>query len=399
MKILFVHEVSYRSKVIFEMHEIPELLAERGHESFFVDFPEDEKIPPFHFKTRMENIRGRVHPNTRLTLFSLPRFFPHPLDRIWTAIWGGISIRAILAKTKPDVVFLYGVPTNGWQTLLLARGLKIPVVYRAIDMSHKIRVSLFAKPIKIAEKFVIKNSDLVLTNNDAMKKYVNSYFSPAKHPQVETLLAGVQGVNETLLWSDTNLEKTIPEVVFMGTLFHFAGLSWFIREMHVLKTQGISFNLLVIGDGEARRDLENLTKELGLSDDVRFLGMVPFEGLYEAMKQSDVAIIPFDETELTHVAMPAKVPQYLVAGLPTVATRLRGLQSLLPDGVGVIYRAPGEDFMNGLIGLIGNSASRAELVRTGQSHLQEFADWNMIIDHLEDKLTELVLSRGPAGPS
>ena len=32
MKILFIHEVNYRAKVVFEMHEFPELLSLAGHE-------------------------------------------------------------------------------------------------------------------------------------------------------------------------------------------------------------------------------------------------------------------------------------------------------------------------------------------------------------------------------
>ena len=44
MKLLFIHEVSYRKKVIFEMHEIPELLAVRGHDITFLEFDEGGKF-------------------------------------------------------------------------------------------------------------------------------------------------------------------------------------------------------------------------------------------------------------------------------------------------------------------------------------------------------------------
>ena len=40
MRILFVHEVNYRKKVIFEMHDFPELLSLAGHDVVFVDFAE-----------------------------------------------------------------------------------------------------------------------------------------------------------------------------------------------------------------------------------------------------------------------------------------------------------------------------------------------------------------------
>ena len=42
MKILFVHEVNWRKKPIYEIHDYPELLSLRGHEISFIDFPEGE---------------------------------------------------------------------------------------------------------------------------------------------------------------------------------------------------------------------------------------------------------------------------------------------------------------------------------------------------------------------
>ena len=43
MKILFVHEVNWRTKVVYEVHDYPELLSLAGHEVVFIDFPERNK--------------------------------------------------------------------------------------------------------------------------------------------------------------------------------------------------------------------------------------------------------------------------------------------------------------------------------------------------------------------
>ncbi|NDC99922.1 glycosyltransferase, partial [bacterium] len=40
MRFLFVHEVNWREKVTYEIHDIPELLSIAGHEVTFIDFPE-----------------------------------------------------------------------------------------------------------------------------------------------------------------------------------------------------------------------------------------------------------------------------------------------------------------------------------------------------------------------
>ena len=60
MKILVVHEVSYLRKVVYEIHEFPELLALRGHEVTFVDFDEDATRES-RSKQRIRKIVGRIH--------------------------------------------------------------------------------------------------------------------------------------------------------------------------------------------------------------------------------------------------------------------------------------------------------------------------------------------------
>ena len=41
--LLFIHEVDYLQKPIFEMHEFPEGLAERGWSVHFIDFVEQRQ--------------------------------------------------------------------------------------------------------------------------------------------------------------------------------------------------------------------------------------------------------------------------------------------------------------------------------------------------------------------
>jgi hypothetical protein len=82
MKILFVHEVDYQEKVIFEMHEIPEMLANRGHDVSFVDFPEHERLWPPRLRMKREKIEGRVVSNSEIKLIRLARVFPFPIDRL-----------------------------------------------------------------------------------------------------------------------------------------------------------------------------------------------------------------------------------------------------------------------------------------------------------------------------
>jgi len=57
VRLLFVHEVNWRAKVVYEIHDYPELLSFAGHEAVFIDFPEGETCSGF---TRFPDLRART---------------------------------------------------------------------------------------------------------------------------------------------------------------------------------------------------------------------------------------------------------------------------------------------------------------------------------------------------
>lgn len=82
--------------------------------------------------------------------------------------------------------------------------------------------------------------------------------------------------------------------------------------------------LLICGMGEQEAYLKNLTKELGAEEKIRFLGFRT--DVYEVLKASDVFVFPSKQEGL-----PVALMEAMAAGLPCVASRIRGNEDLLPD--------------------------------------------------------------------
>jgi glycogen synthase len=85
----------------------------------------------------------------------------------------------------------------------------------------------------------------------------------------------------------------------------------------------------VAGDGPARAELEELSRDLGLTDRVRFLGWIGQEQRAALLRGSRVFVLPslWDEP-FGIVGVEA-----LGAGLPVVATAAGGIPDWLDDGV------------------------------------------------------------------
>src|SRR5262249_9656891 len=139
------------------------------------------------------------------------------------------EIKRILRETRFDAVLLYGLPTVGVQTLLLARRHKVPVHFRSIDILHRLVPQAPLVPItKILEGYVYKRVDAITAVTPHLKRYVESFGVP--EDRVRVLPSGVDaemfspGPRDTSLLAQWGIGAGDKVVLFMGTIYPFSGL-------------------------------------------------------------------------------------------------------------------------------------------------------------------------------
>lgn len=340
MRILFIHEVNYLTKPIYEMHEFPEYLAEKGHEIAFLHFPEGftkERIKSLGWKT---TVTGRVLANTSITLFTPQLQSGSFANRLLYALRAKSSVKRAVLDFKPQVIVSFSVPTSGWQALQVAKSARIPFVFRALDVSHKIRSSVFSPLIKLAEKYIYSNADLVSTNNPAMALYCRSLGSKESRTVVnlpplnlEHFFGAKKG--SSILRDELRIPKYATVILYMGSFFYFSGLPEFIRQFSL--TAGDMDYLVLVGGGEQDAELRALVSELKITKKVIFTGFVSFEDLPKYLGIADVAVNPMIPSLVSNAAFPNKVVQYMATGLPVVSTELEGLRLTFEDPKGLIF--------------------------------------------------------------
>jgi glycosyltransferase involved in cell wall biosynthesis len=377
MKILFVHEVSWFSKVVYEIHDFPELLSLNGNDVFFLEF--DEHSPRARWKS-VESIESRSHSGSRVIVISPPHYFSGLIRRLAAIIIQPLIFIKLLKRLEPDVVVTYSIPTSGWQVVSICRRRKIPVVVRAIDVSHKLRKTRFETAIKKAERFVYSNADHVSANNEALRQYcINLGASPAKssviHPGVdmERFYPAPPRIDIQI---ELGIQPTDSVILFMGTIFRFSGLIELLNELASTLHKEPSLKFLILGDGEDFIRLQELVNSLGLQHQVIMPGRIEYDLLANYLRLGHVALLPFQTELVTHCALPGKVLQYLSCGLPTVATPLSGLQSMIRENQGVIYAGNQQDMAKIAINLAFNRVDQIAISELGIQLMKEICNWN-----------------------
>ncbi len=398
LKILFIHEVSYREKVIFEMHEFPELLALKGHDISFLEFGEGRKFWQKGQAPRSELIQGRVHPRARINLsrpfqVGIPGF-----DRILALFTVLPTLRKLFANNNFDAVVLYAVPTYGLQTLWLAKRFKVRVLFRALDVSHKIRSSLLSPAIRWVEKRIYKQVDFLSANNAAMADYCQGLGKRTKATMVHypplDLSHFQQGERDQGLRESLDIKAEDRVITYMGSFFYFSGLKDAIFQFALEAAQDRKLKLLLIGGGEQEGELSKLVQSLGIQSQAVFTGFVSYNDLPRYLKIADVAVNTLQPTLVANVAFPNKVLQYMAAGLPVVSTRLQGLHQTFGENSGIAWAEDAKAVMNTALKLV-NKAD-AELAQVGQKQLSAVSkifSEEAAVDKFEESLTNISRKR------
>jgi glycosyltransferase involved in cell wall biosynthesis len=281
------------------------------------------------------------------------------------------ALRKLFKNKNFDAVVLYAVPTYGLQTLWLAKRYKVPVLFRAIDVSHKIRSSLLSPAIKWVEKRIYKQVDLLSANNAAMAEYCQGLGKRTKATMVHypplDLSHFQQGERDQGLRESLGFKAEDRVITYMGSFFYFSGLKDALLEFALAPEKNRTLKLLLIGGGEQEGELRKLVQNLGIQDQAVFTGFVGYKDLPKYLKIADVAVNTLQPTLVANVAFPNKVLQYMAVGLPVVSTRLQGLHQTFGEDSGIAWAEDARAVMKDAIQLVDKTD--VELARIGKMQL------------------------------
>ena len=390
MKILFVHEVSWFNKVVFEMHDFPELLSLDGLEVHFLDF--DEGKPRARWKP-VTTIETRAHAGSQVLVTTPPKFLPGILGRLLATIIHPLIFLRLIKKIKPEVVVTYSIPTSGWQIAKICNLKKIPIVVRVIDIPHVLRETHFKPLVKWSERYVFGHADFVSTHNEALRQYcIGLGASPDRSSVVYPGIDMARFFPEPPrldLQVKVGIQPTDTVLLFMGTIFRFSGLIELLAELAPTLQEDASLKFLILGEGEDFIRLQELAKSLGLQNQVIMPGRIEYDLLADYLRLGHVALLPFRPEPVTHGALPGKILQYLACGLPTIATPLDGLQSMIAPDQGVLYANGPKEMAKMAIQLASNADQRSQLSLRGVNLMNLHCNWQNQIQTFKKMIIDL----------
>jgi len=388
MNILIVHEIDWIKKVPFEPHHLAEMFSTKQHQVFVIDCAEPNLSDIQRgLHTSIIKDYHRLYDDASITLIRPSSLLIKGLNRLTYFLSCKKTIKKILVENSIDLIFLYGVATNGIQCIELSRELNIPIIFRALDVAHKlVRIPFLQNHTKKLEKSIFSSADLVLTttpqlsnyaeemgsNSDCIKYFplgVNSrYFKPMKK-------------NNELL-QELGIQTNDRIILFMGTLYPFSGIDHILKNFHLLQNQIKQIKFVIIGGGPDFNRLKSLSNELQLNKNIIFTGFVEQKKIPEYIAITDICLSSFAINILTDSIIPTKILEYLACGKPVLSTPLKGTVELLPnENYGIVYSQL-DDFISSIEKLLQNKTQLDKLGENGFSYIKKNHYWDSLADQL-----------------
>jgi glycosyltransferase involved in cell wall biosynthesis len=272
--------------------------------------------------------------------------------------------RVVHAHNPPDTLFPAG---------LLARALGRRFVYDHHDLGPELFEDKFGggpavRVLRLAQRLSVRSADVVIATNGSQADAMRA------HARDGTPVAIVRnGPVAATIASDPRVRSgqlTDPHLIFVGTIESQDGVFDLPALLDAVDRElGGAARLTVVGEGTARPELERLLADR--EPRVEFTGRVPHEQVSELIANADIAIDPAPCTPLNDRSTMIKVAEYLAAGVPTVAYRLRETEVTGAHAVSYADCGDPESFARAVAALARDEDARRAAARAAIGRARE----------------------------
>jgi glycosyltransferase involved in cell wall biosynthesis len=307
-------------------------------------------------------------------------YHQRPLSHIWR------DLSQLLISQSPHIIHIFGTRANLLGRIAARRYSQASIIcgQRSVGSSNWWP--------RYVEKGASRWVDLYIANSQAGARWL----SDQAHVPAAKIRAIHSGLDAAPFMQAAprqirpllTIPPHIPIIVSVGNLRKVKDQQTLIHAAHLLHQQGSNFHLLLVGDGQRRAALEQLSRDLHLADYITFMG-----------RRADVSAILADADikvlSSRSEGLPAAIMEAMAARLPVVATAVGGVPELVQDGITGLLVPPDDApaLADALAILLANPSLRQQYGRAGQQRILTHFNLADKVAELEKTYRQLVDSR------
>ncbi|TAJ75809.1 MAG: glycosyltransferase family 4 protein [Gallionellaceae bacterium] len=156
-----------------------------------------------------------------------------------------------------------------------------------------------------------------------------------------------------------------PTLLFVGRVAHEKNIGFLLKMLVLVRKEIADVLFVIAGEGPARESLQHEAKELGINDNVMFIGYLDrHTELNSCYRSADIFVFS-SRTETQGLVLLEAMAQ----GVPVVSTAELGTRDVLRDGLGVwVAKEELDDFSENVVQMFKDANARKDLGESGREY-------------------------------
>ena len=284
-------------------------------------------------------------------------------------------VHVVHACNPPDLLFLPAL----W---LKRRGARF--VFDQHDLIPELYLSRFGRGkdllyrgVCALERMTYRAADIVLATNESYKAV--AVHRGKRRPEDVFVVRSAPATDRFQpVPPEPELKRGKPHLLcYLGVMGPQDGVDYALRALAKLRDElgRTDWHAVFVGSGDAFEAMVELSRSLGLSDQVQFTGRVPDADLVRYLSTADVCLSPDPRNPLNDVSTMNKVLEYMAMGRPIVSFDLR--EARVSAGDAALY-APANDeaaFARLVAQLMDDPEARSRMGKIGEERINGQLSW------------------------
>lgn len=308
----------------------------------------------------------------------------------FTFLFKSIQVRRIIRKIRPDIIDAHYVTKYGIIAALLNLH---PLVVTALGSDVLIQPK--RNPLwKFVARHAFQKADLIVCRSPVVKAEISKL--GVETGKIRVILLGVNSdkfhpmpENEKLK-QELGIGQSAPVVISTRGLSPVYDVATLIKAVPLVLDEIPGAKFVIIGDGEQKGYLQNLTQSLGILESVKFIGWVSHNDIPRYLASSDVYV----STSLSDGTSNSLL-EAMACELAPVVTDIAANQQLIKNGENG-FLVPVKDckaLAEKIISLIKDENRIGNFGKINRKIVQEKAEETMEMGKLEIAYADLISGR------
>jgi N-acetyl-alpha-D-glucosaminyl L-malate synthase BshA len=342
--------------------ELGKALADKGHLVHFITYQQPVRLLEFNANIFYHEVRVPTYP-----LFDFP-----PYETALASTMVDVIVNHHLDLLHVHYAIPHASAAYMAKKILEAQGIHIPV----ITTLHGTDITLVGRDKTYAPvvTFSINQSDAITAVSDNLREETFRYFKIEKDIHVINNFVDVTRFQKKPIDAfrrviAPNGEKILLHASNFRRIKRVQDVVQIFSEVH----KKVPSKLLFVGDGPDRPMAEELARELGICDDIRFVGRQ--EQMEDILAIADLFLLTSEYESFGLAALEA-----MASGVPVISTNAGGLPEINVDGVTGYLASVGDVKLmsSKAIEILSNDETLEQFKANARAHAEKFDQHNIV---------------------